>query len=111
YAPGGGGELWTAPFLVELARRLTPGGRLVTFSASARVRAALLAAGLEVFATPHTGRKGAGTVACRAPRGEGPLPADGVLELSEPLARKLRRRAERLRLALAATNRRSVSPR
>ena len=42
-------ELWSEEFLGSLARRLKPGGRLLTYSRSAAVRASLQRAGLELF--------------------------------------------------------------
>ena len=42
-------ELWSDEFLGCLARRLKPGGRLLTYSRSAAVRASLKRAGLELF--------------------------------------------------------------
>lgn len=41
-------ELWTLEFLGHLSRRLTPGGRLLTYSCAAAVREALLRNGLQI---------------------------------------------------------------
>ena len=42
-------ELWTEEFLSDLAGRLAPGGRLLTYSRSAAVRASLQRAGLKLY--------------------------------------------------------------
>ena len=42
-------ELWTEEFLSSLAGRLAPGGRLLTYSRSAAVRASLQRAGLSLY--------------------------------------------------------------
>ena len=42
-------ELWTEEFLSALAARLAPGGRLLTYSRSAAVRASLQRAGLSLY--------------------------------------------------------------
>ena len=42
-------ELWTEEFLSALAARLVPGGRLLTYSRSAAVRASLQRAGLSLY--------------------------------------------------------------
>ena len=47
-------ELWTEEFLGALATRLKPGGRLLTYSRSAAVRASLMRAGLELFSLVST---------------------------------------------------------
>ena len=91
FAPALGGPLWEPPFLAALARRLAPGGRLATYTASARVRAGLLAAGLSVGLPERVGRKSAGTLALA-----GPVTGPRVGRLETSQAAKLRRRAERL---------------
>lgn len=100
FAPAVEPGLWGARFLADLAARLAPDGRIATYTASARVRAGLLAAGLELALPPHTGRKGAGTVAGRR------LAADPLLRPLEPRqAAKVARRAGRVRAAPAAGKR------
>lgn len=42
-------ELWSEEFLGALAKRLAPGGRLLTYSRSAAIRASLQRAGLELY--------------------------------------------------------------
>lgn len=56
-------ELWQPGFLSEIARRMAPGSRLSTYSASLSVRAALRAAGLGVGPGPRVGTKSSGTLA------------------------------------------------
>jgi len=63
FSPARAPELWEPAFLAEVARRMAPGARLSTYSAAARVRAALAAAGLEVRPGPPVGRKREGTLA------------------------------------------------
>ena len=51
-------QLWTEEFLFDLAYKLSPGGRLLTYSRSAAVRASLQRAGLKLFSiTPAPGEK------------------------------------------------------
>lgn len=71
-------QLWTVEFLTWVARCLAPTGRLATYSRSASVRAALLAAGLGIgtiplgeAALPHEWAQG--TVASFEPRSLHPL--------------------------------------
>ena len=56
-------QLWTVEFLACVARCLQPEGRLATYSCSAAVRTALMAAGLQIGSTTPVGRKSPGTVA------------------------------------------------
>ncbi len=56
-------DLWQLAFLREIARRMAPGSRLSTYSASMSVRAGLLAAGLRVGAGARVGTKSSGTLA------------------------------------------------
>jgi len=45
-------QLWTVEFFTEVAARLTPGGKLATYSRSASVRAAMQLAGLQIGTIP-----------------------------------------------------------
>ena len=80
-------QLWSEEFLNALAERLKPGGRLITYSRSAAVRASLRRAGMQLFsllAAPGE-RLGwsSGTMAVR-PGGEGcPMSGAGWRPLSE----------------------------
>lgn len=56
-------QLWTVEFLGQVARCLKPEGLLATYSCSAAVRTALLAAGLKIGATVPVGRRSPGTAA------------------------------------------------
>src|SRR5262249_44826068 len=56
-------DLWSPDFLREVARRMAPGSRLSTYSASLSVRAALRAAGLKVGPGARVGTKSSGTIA------------------------------------------------
>ncbi|HBE34790.1 MAG TPA: hypothetical protein DD990_26710 [Cyanobacteria bacterium UBA11368] len=56
-------QLWTVEFLGLVAKCLKQDGKLATYSCSAAVRTALMAAGLQVGATPPVGRRTPGTVA------------------------------------------------
>ncbi|MBD1839079.1 MnmC family methyltransferase [Coleofasciculus sp. FACHB-501] len=56
-------QLWTVEFLSWVAKCLKPDGRLATYSCAAAVRAALIAAGLQIGATFPVGRRSPGTVA------------------------------------------------
>ncbi|PZU94223.1 MAG: hypothetical protein DCE90_15290 [Pseudanabaena sp.] len=64
-------QLWTVEFIKLLASCLKPDGYLVTYSASAAVRAAMLAAGLQFGSIAPVGRKSPSTIAAFAPT---PLP-------------------------------------
>ena len=64
-------QLWTVEFIQLLANCLKPDGYLVTYSASAAVRAAMLEAGLQIGAIAPVGRKSPSTIAAFAPT---PLP-------------------------------------
>ena len=63
-------ELWSEEFLGALAGRLTPGGRLLTYSRSAAIRASLMRAGLQLFSLlPAPGERSgwsSGTMAVRS---------------------------------------------
>lgn len=84
FSPGVEPECWEAGFLGALAARLAPDGWLSTYTAAARVRVALLAAGLRVGRGPRVGNKREGTLA--SPTLEPP-------PLEPRLARRLARRA------------------
>ncbi|MGL5064164.1 MAG: tRNA (5-methylaminomethyl-2-thiouridine)(34)-methyltransferase MnmD [Microcoleus sp.] len=56
-------QLWTIEFLAAVTACLQPEGLLATYSCSAAVRAALIAAGLKVGPTPPAGRRSPGTLA------------------------------------------------
>lgn len=56
-------QLWTVEFLGLLAKCLKPDGILATYSCSAAVRTALLAAGLKIGSTLPVGRRSPGTAA------------------------------------------------
>lgn len=56
-------QLWTVEFLTWVGNSLKPDGQLATYSCSASVRTALLAAGLNIGSTPPVGRRTPGTVA------------------------------------------------
>jgi tRNA U34 5-methylaminomethyl-2-thiouridine-forming methyltransferase MnmC len=74
--------LWEPAFLLDVARRLAPGGLLSTYCAATAVRAALLAAGLRVGQGARVGAKREGTVAspdAQVP----PLPAKALRRLQE----------------------------
>ncbi|QDU84747.1 tRNA 5-methylaminomethyl-2-thiouridine biosynthesis bifunctional protein MnmC [Planctomycetes bacterium Pla163] len=91
FSPASDESLWTPEFLGALAARLAPGGRIATYSAATRVRAALAAAGLEVGPTPRLGAKAEGTVAVRGP---------AAAEFEPRTARRVARRALELRAEL-----------
>ena len=84
FSPARAGELWEEAFLVEVARRMGKAAWLSTYSASFRVRLALVRAGLHVGRGPRVGRKGEGTLA--SPELVPPA-------LSPRLVRRLERRA------------------
>lgn len=65
FSPASDDSLWSPDFIAALATRLASGGRIATYSAATRVRAALAAAGLQVGPTPRLGSKAEGTVASR----------------------------------------------
>jgi tRNA U34 5-methylaminomethyl-2-thiouridine-forming methyltransferase MnmC len=81
-------ELWQPAFLAEIARCMAPAAILSTYSSSASVRAALVAAGLRVGPGARVGTKAAGTVAS---------PAGFVRDLDRRTARRVLRRAIGLR--------------
>lgn len=70
-------QLWTVEFLQLLADRLKPDGYLLTYSAAAAVRTALLSAGLQIGAIAPIGRKSPSTIAAFAPM---PLPPISQIE-------------------------------
>lgn len=63
FSPPSCPQLWTVEFLGYVAKCLKPDGRLATYSCSAAVRTALIAAGLHIGSTPPVGRRSPGTVA------------------------------------------------
>ena len=65
-------QLWTVEFIKLLAGCLKPDGYLVTYSASAAVRAAMCEAGLQFGSIAPVGRKSPSTIAAFAPT---PLPS------------------------------------
>ena len=105
FAPAEAPELWEAEFLAQVARRMDPGARLVTYSASLEVRARLALAGLVVGRLGKVGAKAEGTAAER-PRDPGrpgePGPAGPLEPLVPRTARKLARRVERMRRDVAS---------
>ena len=66
-------QLWTVEFLAQVRRCLHPQGKLATYSCSAAVRSALMAAGLQVGASTPVGRRSPGTIASLSPGGLPPL--------------------------------------
>lgn len=64
FSPRACPQLWTVEFLNLVAQCLHPEGYLATYSCSAAVRTAMLAAGLKIGSTPPVGRRSPGTVAC-----------------------------------------------
>ena len=56
-------QLWTVEFITLLATCLAPQGKLATYSCSAAVRTALLAANLNITSIVGAGRKSPGTLA------------------------------------------------
>jgi tRNA U34 5-methylaminomethyl-2-thiouridine-forming methyltransferase MnmC len=63
FSPPACPQLWTVEFLASVAGCLQPDGLLATYSCSAAVRAALMAAGLKIGSTPPAGRRSPGTLA------------------------------------------------
>jgi tRNA U34 5-methylaminomethyl-2-thiouridine-forming methyltransferase MnmC len=63
FSPPNCPQLWTVEFLQFLTYCLKPTGRLATYSCSAAVRTALMAAGLQIGSTPPVGRRSPGTIA------------------------------------------------
>ncbi len=59
-------ELWTVEFFTQVGQRLKPQGHLATYSCSAAIRSAMIAAGLKIGSTPPIGRPWPGTVASPA---------------------------------------------
>lgn len=73
FSPPNCPQLWTVEFFGKLAKHLKPEGKLATYSCSAAVRSALLAAGLKIGATTPVGRKSPGTIASFNPTDLPPL--------------------------------------
>ncbi len=73
FSPPNCPQLWTVEFLGWVARCLSPTGRLATYSCSASVRTALMAAGLKIGATAPVGRRSPGTLASFCDRDLPPL--------------------------------------
>jgi tRNA U34 5-methylaminomethyl-2-thiouridine-forming methyltransferase MnmC len=63
FSPGVDPPLWSPEFLAEVARRMLPGSLLSTYTAAARARVGLLAAGLRVGPGARVGTKSSGTLA------------------------------------------------
>ncbi len=63
FSPSACPELWTVEFFEVVLSRMQPRGRLATYSCSAAVRSALLAAGFQIGSTPPVGRPWPGTIA------------------------------------------------
>lgn len=63
FSPPSCPQLWTVEFLGLVASCLKPTGRVATYSCSAAVRTALMAAGLQIGSTAPVGRRSPGTVA------------------------------------------------
>lgn len=73
FSPATNPELWSEAFLGELAARLAPGGRLVSFTVAGAVRRALTNLGLDARKVPGPpGGKREVLVAERAAAGAGP---------------------------------------
>ena len=71
-------ELWTEEFLTDLAARLAPGGRLLTYSRSAAVRASLERAGLQLYSLlPAPGERIGWSSGTMAVKPGGPCAAEG----------------------------------
>lgn len=66
-------QLWTVEFFGKLANHLASDGKLATYSCSAAVRSALLAAGLKIGSTTPVGRRSPGTIASFHPTDLPPL--------------------------------------
>lgn len=63
FSPPNCPQLWTVEFLGLVAKCLKPDGTVATYSCSAAVRTALMAAGLKIGSTTPVGRRSPGTVA------------------------------------------------
>jgi tRNA U34 5-methylaminomethyl-2-thiouridine-forming methyltransferase MnmC len=66
-------QLWTIEFIDRVAKCCAPDGRIATYSCAAAVRAAMVAAGLEIADSSPVGRKSPGTIASVNPVGLPPL--------------------------------------
>ena len=66
-------QLWTVEFITLVAACLAPQGKLATYSCSAAVRTALLAANLNITSITGAGRKSPGTLAMRGYKNLPPL--------------------------------------
>ena len=62
FSPSKCPQLWTIEFIEQVARCLSPMGRLATYSCSAAVRTALRTAGLHLGSVTGAGRKSPGTI-------------------------------------------------
>lgn len=67
-------QLWTVEFIDLVARCLAPTGSLATYSCSAAVRTAFIAAGLKISSINGVGRKSPGTLASFVYKKTPPLP-------------------------------------
>ena len=71
-------ELWSEEFLAALARRLAPGGRLLTYSRSAAIRASLMRAGLQLHSLlPAPGERSGWSSGTMAVKAGGHCPENG----------------------------------
>lgn len=75
FSPAKSPELYTVEFIQKIHSLLEPDGQILTYSAAAPVRAALMKAGLEVGEGPRVGRSG-GTIASPIQKGLLPLNPD-----------------------------------
>ena len=92
-------DLWSLEFLRGVARRMAPGSRLSTYSASLGVRAALAACGLRVGPGARVGTKAAGTLAS---------PDEDLDTFDERTRRRIERRARGF-LSQSETSSRSLT--
>lgn len=91
FSPAANPDLWTVTAFAHLRRRCRDGVTVHTYSASTRVRSALLLAGFAVGSGPATGTKAETTVASTAAE-----------HLARPLTRRFLRRLERSSAPLPA---------
>ena len=71
-------ELWTEEFLTDISARLAPGGRLLTYTRSAAVRASLQRAGLQLHSLlPAPGERIGWSSGTMAVKPGGPCAAEG----------------------------------
>ncbi len=78
FAPARDPGAWTPAVLAEVGRRTRPGGSAATWSAAARVREGLAAAGFDVVRRPGHGRKRDMTVARRDDDGAAAAPVPRI---------------------------------